>query len=134
MRAHQLDANGVILQTIIVPALDFMPGLVDASIGGQVGDSIVDGVLLPAVPAPVVPQRIPMLNAHLELIESGWMPQVDAFIGAMPEPNQSMARAYLAQALTMARDHPLVLAFPAAVGKSDAEVDELFIRAGARDV
>lgn len=49
MRAHQLDANGVIVNTIIVNSIDVLPNLVDASIGGQVGDSIIAGALVPAV-------------------------------------------------------------------------------------
>lgn len=83
---------------------------------------------------PVTPDRVPMLNAHLELIEAGWMPGVEAFIEGMPEPNRSLARAYFVQALTMARDNDLVKAIPAALGKTETEVDQLFIRAGARDV
>lgn len=133
MRAHVIK-DGKIVNTIEVGALDVLPGLVDASLGGQIGDGWANGKPVLAAPVAVVPERIPMLNAHLELIESGWMPSVNTFIDALPEPDQSLARAYLVQALTMARDHPLVKAFPAATGKTEAEVDELFIRAGARDV
>ena len=52
MNAHQLDADGVILNTIVVDSLDVFPNLVDAYIGGQIGDSIVAGALLfkPAEP------------------------------------------------------------------------------------
>lgn len=52
MRAHQLDANGVIINTIVVDSLDVIPGLVDASIGGQIGDKIVGGVVVPQVVFP----------------------------------------------------------------------------------
>lgn len=48
MRAHQLAPNGVITNTIVVDSLDVFPNLVDASIGGKIGDSIVDGLLIPA--------------------------------------------------------------------------------------
>jgi hypothetical protein len=49
MKAHQLDENGYIVNTIIVDSLDALPGLtlVDASIGGQIGDRIVDGLIVP---------------------------------------------------------------------------------------
>lgn len=50
MNAHQLDADGVIINTIVVDSLDVFPRLVDADIGGRIGDSIVNGavVLKPA--------------------------------------------------------------------------------------
>lgn len=87
-------------------------------------------------PAPTieVPARVPMLNAQLVLIEMDWWEPLQAYIGAMPAKQQLLARTYLAQALTMARDHELVLAIPAALGKTEAEVDQLFIMAGALDV
>jgi hypothetical protein len=49
MRAHLLDANGVITNTIVIDSLDLFPDwhLVDASIGGQIGDSIVNGIVVP---------------------------------------------------------------------------------------
>lgn len=86
-------------------------------------------------PAPAaVPARVPMLNAHLVLIEAGWWDPLQAFIDTMPATDQLLARTYLAQALTMARDHDLVRAIPVALGKTEAEVDQLFIKAGALDV
>lgn len=60
MRAHQLNEFGEILNTIRVESLN-APWLVDASIGGGIGDRIVDGVLIarPAVTtAPVVPASL----------------------------------------------------------------------------
>lgn len=48
MRAHVVSDSGVIMNTIEVESLDFMPGLVDASIGGTIGDSIINGVLIKA--------------------------------------------------------------------------------------
>lgn len=86
-----------------------------------------------ANPAPVVPDRIPMLNAHLELVEAGWMPAIRQFIEEMlPDEERALAQVYWDKALTMERNHPLVLAIPAAIGKTPEEVDELFIRAAAR--
>jgi hypothetical protein len=38
MNAHQLDANGIIINTIVVNSLDVFPDLIDASIGGVIGD------------------------------------------------------------------------------------------------
>jgi len=83
---------------------------------------------------PAVPQSVPMLNAHLILIGSGWMPAVRAYLDALPGAEGEQARVYFDKALTMRRDHPLVLGIPAAIGKTEAEVDALFLAAGALDV
>lgn len=93
----------------------------------------VRAVVLPAS-GPVVPQRVPMLNAHLVLIETGLMPALRTFLDAMPGTEGDMARAQFEMALTMARNHPLVLDIPAALGVTEAEVDQLFITAGALNV
>lgn len=50
MRTHIIDSMGKIINTIEVPSMSFLPGLIDAAIGGNIGDSIVDGVLILAVP------------------------------------------------------------------------------------
>src|SRR5471032_2526736 len=58
MRAHQLDANGTIVNTIVVDSLDVLPDLVDASIGGSIGDRVtMDGNGVPTgfIPAPETP-------------------------------------------------------------------------------
>lgn len=54
MNAHQLDADGVIINTVVVDSLDALPDLIDASIGGTIGDRVVDGVVVPATPTPAV--------------------------------------------------------------------------------
>lgn len=46
MRAHKMDGN-VIANTIEVSDLSVIPGLVDAAIGGRIGDSIIDGIVIP---------------------------------------------------------------------------------------
>ena len=42
MRAHVIE-NGVVVNTIEVESLDFMPGLVDAESGGSIGDRYENG-------------------------------------------------------------------------------------------
>jgi hypothetical protein len=37
MRAHQIK-DGIVVNTIIVDSLDFLPNLIDAEQGGQIGD------------------------------------------------------------------------------------------------
>lgn len=91
--------------------------------------------LAPVVtPAPVVPQRVPMLNAVLTMIEAGWWDPLNAHVESLAPKERAIARAYLDRALTMARDHDLVKSIPAALGKTEADVDQLFIVAGAMNV
>lgn len=47
MNAHLLNDAGVIINTIVVDSLDVFPNLVDAEIGGVIGDSVINGVLIP---------------------------------------------------------------------------------------
>lgn len=69
MNAHQLDANGVIINTIVVESLDFLPGLIEATEGG-IGWTYANGVFTappePEVvvpPAPTKEQLMAQLNA-----------------------------------------------------------------------
>lgn len=67
MDAHQLDADGVILNTIVVDSLGVIPNLIDASIGGQIGDKIVSGGVVPK-PAqmPTVAEYTVAVQTHLD--------------------------------------------------------------------
>lgn len=57
MNAHQLDGMGVIINTIVVNALTDFPNLVDASIGGSIGDSIINGAVVRKVPSPLAEKQ-----------------------------------------------------------------------------
>lgn len=82
-----------------------------------------------------VPQSIPMLNAHLMMIAEGWMQPVRDYIASMTDPvKRAEAETYFDKALTMRRNHALVQAIPAALGKTEAEVDALFIAAAKLEV
>lgn len=126
MNAHQLDAAGVIINTIVVESLDDLPGLVDAELGGGIGDSIIDGVLVPQPPpAPPVPESVPMLNAELVLIGAGYWDDVQAFVSQ----RGPYALAFLNRAQNMRRDNVLVNAWATARAITDAQLDALFIAA-----
>jgi len=74
MNAHQLDDDGVIINTIVVESLDVFPSLVDASIGGQRGDSVVNGAV---IPKPLTKDEInaPILAQIAELEKQGEKPR-----------------------------------------------------------
>lgn len=51
MRAHIIE-NGIVTNTIEVESLDFMPGLVDADLGGAIGDRYENGEFIKPAPEP----------------------------------------------------------------------------------
>jgi len=76
MNAHQLDANGVIINTIVVDSLDFKPNLIEATEGG-IGWTYANGVFTaptePEVVAPAAPTKeelIAQLNALAAQIQT----------------------------------------------------------------
>jgi hypothetical protein len=71
MRAHQLDANSVIINTIVVDSLDALPDLIDASIGGSAGDRIIDGAVIPKpLPQPTKEELNAPILAQLAVIDA----------------------------------------------------------------
>lgn len=67
MNAHQLDADGVILNTIVVDSLTVFPHLVSASIGGSIGDKVVNGAVVPKpTAAPTIGQYTAAIQAMLD--------------------------------------------------------------------
>lgn len=67
MRAHVIR-NDVVVDTIEVESLDFMPGLIDGSVGG-IGWRMVEGKLIEPAPTPQTPEEInaPILAALEEI-------------------------------------------------------------------
>ena len=55
MKAHVIE-NGVVVNTILVDSLDFMPNLVEATEGG-IGWTYANGVFT-APPEPVIPEPV----------------------------------------------------------------------------
>lgn len=88
MRAHVIE-NGVVVNTIEVESLDFMPGLVDAENGGSVGDIYANGQFIQ--PTDVVDPleyqakraaEYPPMADYLDGIVKGDQAQVQAYIDA----------------------------------------------------
>lgn len=57
MRAHVIE-NGIVTNTIEVESLDFLPGLIDASLGGAIGERYENGEFLPPLPQPAQPAAV----------------------------------------------------------------------------
>lgn len=69
MRAHQLNQQGLIINTIVVDSLDQFDCLFNASIGGSIGDSIIDGELI-SLPKPKGPTYEEQKASYLNEIRS----------------------------------------------------------------
>jgi hypothetical protein len=106
IRAHQLDADGRIINTVMV--MELADDQVDASIGGGIGDSVIEGVLVPGARQPVLAEAVPMLNLKLQLIEDGKLATVEAILDGIAGDDGLKARAYWQNALTARRDNYLV--------------------------
>lgn len=131
MNAHQLDAQGVIINTIVVDTLVAFPNLVSAAIGGAIGDRVVNGTVAPAQKPAVLAESVAMLNLQLVLINDGKMAQVEYIINNMEGDDGARARAYWAKALTARRDNYLVEQLWPAIGYDLAGFNDAWRRAAA---
>jgi hypothetical protein len=126
MRAHIIE-SGVIINTIEVENLDFLPNLIDASIGGGIGWGYVDGVLIPPEPTlEPVPTSVSMVQARLQLLALGVYATVCAAISTMSEK----AQIEWEFRGTVERGNALVAAMVGLLGWSEADTDNYFIAAG----
>lgn len=93
MRAHVIE-NGRVANTIEVPDLDFMPGLVDAEQGGQIGDQW-DGANFYAPPsapqADLARHLAAETDARIAAIYNRWMRFEAEYVA-----RESAARAFAA--------------------------------------
>lgn len=130
MNAHQIDVNGIIINTIIVDSIDFEPNLVDASIGGSIGDSVVNGVIIPKPAPPVkVPEFVDMSSAQLYLLRAGLLGAVESYVAALTGQDGQEAAILWNKATIVRRDSPIVNGFALASGMTDSQIDNMFIEA-----
>lgn len=71
MKAHIIE-NGVVVNTIVVESLDFMPGLVDGENGGKISDLYEDGQFITLQPDPQIAIYANVARAKQELLASDW--------------------------------------------------------------
>lgn len=78
-----------------------------------------------------VPQAVTMRQARLALLGAGMLGAVNAAIAAMPGVQGEAARIEWEFSSEVKRAQPLVMALGPVLGLSDAQLDALFISAGA---
>lgn len=92
--------------------------------------------LTPSVPpvnaATVVPEQVAMWQARTILIEDDLLDEVDAFLAAIPDvKTRKLAQTKFQYSGTVRRDDPLVTNVIPALGKTEEEINQMFIRAAA---
>jgi hypothetical protein len=94
-----------------------------------------DGVeVLPAAPptepAPAVPESVAMWQARAILIEDDLLDDVNSILAAIPDDKaRKLAQAKFEYSSTVRRDDPLVTQVIPQLGKTEAEIDGMFVRA-----
>jgi hypothetical protein len=76
MRAHQIE-NGVVVNTIEVESLDFLPNLVDAENGGTIGDLYENGQFTTPQPDEAVVASEAREQRNDKLKDSDWTQVAD---------------------------------------------------------
>lgn len=127
---YAIVTNGIVTNTIEAEA-DYAAsiGAMPAANAG-IGWLYADGVFTaPPAPAPMVPQSVTMRQARLALLGAGLLPSVNAAIAAMPEPDKSAAQITWEFAATVDRSFGMVPQLAAALGMTEAQIDDLFVAA-----
>lgn len=134
MRAHVVE-NGVVTNTVEVASLDFLPGLVDASLGGGIG-WVWDGqsfapppALLSAVPASVGSGQIraALIASGVAADDDALSTAIETILANIPDATQrAIAVTLWRNASEFRRDHPFINIVQGALNKTHAEIDDLF--------
>jgi len=124
MKAHVIE-NGLVVNTIVVDSLDFLPNLVSAEDGGAIGDRYENGQFVTPQAVIVAPTSVTMRQGRLALLQAGLLTQVQSAIDAQSDA-EKIEWEY---AQTIDRGSPLVAALAAALSLDDAALDALFINA-----
>lgn len=127
MRAAQI-ANGVVVNVVIVDAIEDLPDLVMISDEYGIGDLYADGVFSKPVESVSVPASVTRRQMKLALLQQDLLSAVEAAVLASSDPALTINWQ---DALDFRRDHPFVLQMAALLGKTEAEVDEMFVLAAS---
>ena len=117
MKAHIIENNKVV-NTIEVESLDFMPNLIDGSVGG-IGWKYENGVLIEPVIPIEVPTQITPRQLRLELLD-----EVEALCSA----DKAMS-IWFEYSLDFQRTHPMIETMAVQLGLTQDDMDNFFIEA-----
>ncbi len=137
--ASTYTENGVERVVVILP-LSAVPGFDPANPPQQNTYGVPDDVQIgwikqggqfvaPPTAEAVVPQIVTRAQFKLALLDLGLLDDVDALVAAS---NDRALQINWAERLEFERNHPLVIATAAALGKTDAEIDALFVLAASK--
>ena len=122
MNAHIIE-NGIVVNTIEVESLDFMPNLIDGSIGG-IGWKYENGELI----EPIVPIEVPTMltprQLRLQLLSATLLDEVEALCSA----DRAMS-IWFEYSLDFQRSHPMIEAMAVQLGLTQDDMDTFFIEA-----
>lgn len=129
MRAHVIE-NGKVKNTIVVHSLDAIPGLISAENGGTIGDLYDPATGTFTTPEYIepVPQSVTPRQFRKALKAGGLLTDIKNYMKNLPEDDALLIDWEYASEFR--RDYPSVAAMAALLGKSDADIDELFKAAG----
>lgn len=137
MRAHVIetldDGRKVVANTIEVESLNVFAGLLDAQLGGQIGDfydQVSGKFTKPAMPGVAVPASVTRRQARQALLLAGQLENVQPAIDAIQDPViRAMAQIEWDDSQEFERNRPLVSSIGMALGLDSAALDDLFITA-----
>ena len=122
MKAHIIE-NGIVINTIEVESLDFMPNLIDGSIGG-IGWKYENGELIEPILPIEVPQTITPRQLRLQLLSTELLDDVEALCST----DRAMS-IWFEYSLDFQRNHPMVEAMATQLGLTQDDMDGFFIEA-----
>ena len=120
MKAHIIENNKVV-NTIEVESLDFMPNLIDGSIGG-IGWDYINGQLVEPIVPVQIPQTITPRQARLALLQATLLDEVEAMVAT----DKAMS-IWWEYSLEIERNSDHIIHAGLALGLSEEQLDNLFI-------
>ena len=121
--------GNTVVNTIEVESLSFMPGLLDASLGGKVGDTWDGSTFTSPQPVTKIPDAITSRQGLKILSRNGLLTTVQAALQNMPGQAGADARIDFDHAVDWHRHWPLLVSLAQQLGLSDAQIDQMFIDA-----
>jgi hypothetical protein len=124
MKAHIIENNKVV-NTIEVASLDFLPNLIDGSVGG-IGWSYVNGQLIEheATPEPI-PTSITPRQIRLHLTAIGLRQAVEDYVASASLD----IKDWWEFSLSYERNNELLISTATALGMTSEQLDQFFVEA-----